>query len=201
MSNKILQKSSLSVRLLTPEEQIIIAGVHEATTKEGNRPHAFLVINISSLSSTHKYAAVPLRSSIPVKNSKRFGLFVYPDGNHEVTKKDTQGVMSTIECVKCMDYTKLFFTNSNTSGLSTLVTESDEISYYKENSNKIRADITAYVKKYIELVSNLDSLTKGQKTTLYKRYRFSTLPDFHSVLGINNTTKNEVISLFNRIND
>lgn len=201
MSSKILQKSSLSVRLLTPEEQHIIAGIHEATTKEGNRPHAFLVINISSLSSTHKYAAVPLRSSISVENSQRFGLFVYPDGNHKVTKKDKQGVISTTECVKCMDYTKLFFTNSNTSGLSTLVAENDEIAYYKENSSKIRANVTAYVKKYIELVSNLDLLSNGQKQTLYKRYRFSTLPDFHSVLGINNATRNDVISLFNQIHD
>ncbi|UBH16586.1 hypothetical protein [Macrococcus armenti] len=145
------------------------------------RGHGIMLITISEL-----LVAIPIRSKLKPHLINAKHVFPYRtyinDGN---------------EYLKGMDFSKItiieeYHVNKDT---SFEFSESEEKQYYIDNFSRIRTRIKNYINGYIKMC---EMIKDGQEVNLYtlKKYRYTTLRNFHSNLNIS-LEKEEVISYLN----
>lgn len=162
-------KNTLYFMLMTEEYFTDYSELDEFEQKS-DRGHGIMALRVNNL-----IAAVPLRSSVPAWQKDERHLFVYK----EYIKANG------IECIKALDFSKLTFVDEKYIDKDRVYhfQDPEEKDFYLENTNRIFTRLNGYVRTYKRICDRIKNGQRVKKVDL-KQYRFSTLRNFHELLGI-----------------
>lgn len=144
------------------------------------RGHGVMILGIND-----RMIAIPLRSGISEKlrNSRH----VFPYTTYE--RSDGRRLLKALDFSKLtiiekrhIDYLRIYHFK-----------DIEEKKFYLRNSNRIFTRVKNYVQKYIDICLKIENHERVSDMTL-KPYKYSTLRNFHSELGIS-ITKEQFISI------
>jgi len=147
-----------------------------------DRGHGIMLITISEL-----LIAIPIRSKLSPYLEHARHIFPYCTYTNENGK----------EYLKGMDFSKTTIIKENHVNKNTSFEFSDpfEKQYYIDNFSRIRTRIENYIKGYIRICKMIEH-KKEVDIYLLKKYRYTTLRNFHHQLNIN-LEKSDFIAYLN----
>lgn len=175
MEEIIVLSSHTKFRLLNESyiDKIDTLGYVEFLTKE-LRGHGILILNIKDTT-----IAAPLRSNMSVYRNGSSGFFPYEEYTNDYGKKVLKGI----------DISKMLFVEAADINESSTYTfqDLDEERFYQDNFDKYKRSVAKYINDYIKICNRIK---EGKKANWFilKEYQYTTLQNFHSILGITLTT-------------
>jgi protein AbiQ len=139
--------------------------------EDPNRGHGIMIYKTGNL-----IVAIPLRSKLKPNTSRHPNIMPYKtyicsdDGREYLAGMDLSKLLIIEE--DCIDTTNNF-----------IFRDENEKAFYFKSFNRIHTKLTNYIEKYIRICSDIKN---GNALTemILRPYRFSTLRNFHSELGI-----------------
>lgn len=136
--------------------------------EDKNRGHGILIININDL-----LVAIPLRSKLKAHMQK--AKHIIPYKTYHINGK---------EYLKGLDLSKMTFIEPKHVAYNKnyIFKDRNEKTFYLDNFNRIKLRINNYINNYIEVCKKIE-LSLDVSSPI-RKYRFTTLKNFHSELGI-----------------
>lgn len=185
MEDIIVLSSHTKFRLLNKSyiDKIDTLGYVEFLTKD-LRGHGILILNINNTT-----IAAPLRSNMSLYRNGSAGFFTYKEYVNIYGKKVLKGI----------DISKMLFVEAADINESSTYTFQDleEEKFYQDNFDKYKRSVAKYINEYIKICKRIK---EGKKPNWFilKEYRYSTLQNFHSILGITLTAYELQEEIFKR---